>query len=59
MAGGSLGNAKKAKNDEFYTVYDYIQKEMNAYILLMQEFLSKGESHDYGVKNRYNNRANL
>lgn len=32
MAGGSLGNAKKAKNDEFYTVYDYIQKEMNAYL---------------------------
>lgn len=32
MAGGSLGNAKKIKNDEFYTVYDYIQKEMNAYL---------------------------
>lgn len=28
----SLGNAKKVKNDEFYTVYDYIQKEMNAYL---------------------------
>lgn len=32
MANESLGNAKKAKNDEFYTVYDYIQKEMNAYL---------------------------
>lgn len=28
----SLGQAKKIKNDEFYTVYDYIQKEMNAYL---------------------------
>ncbi len=32
MANESLGNAKKTKNDEFYTVYDYIQKEMNAYL---------------------------
>jgi hypothetical protein len=32
MANESLGSAKKAKNDEFYTVYDYIQKEMNAYL---------------------------
>lgn len=32
MANESLGNAKKSKNDEFYTVYDYIQKEMNAYL---------------------------
>ena len=32
MANESLGNAKKVKNDEFYTVYDYIQKEMNAYL---------------------------
>ena len=32
MANDSLGNAKKAKNDEFYTVYEYIQKEMNAYL---------------------------
>lgn len=32
MANESLGNARKSKNDEFYTVYDYIQKEMNAYL---------------------------
>lgn len=32
MANESLGNAKKVKNDEFYTVYEYIQKEMNAYL---------------------------
>ena len=27
-----LGDARKNKNDEFYTVYDYIQKEINAYL---------------------------
>ena len=27
-----LGNAKKAKNDEFYTQYQDIEKEMNAYL---------------------------
>ncbi len=32
MTNDSLGQAKKVKNDEFYTVYDYIQKEMNAYL---------------------------
>lgn len=32
MANDSLSNAKNKKNDEFYTVYDYIQKEMNAYL---------------------------
>ena len=32
MANESLGKAKIRKNDEFYTVYDYIQKEMNAYL---------------------------
>ena len=32
MANESLGKAKVRKNDEFYTVYDYIQKEMNAYL---------------------------
>lgn len=32
MANDSLGQAKKTKNDEFYTVYEYIQKEMNAYL---------------------------
>lgn len=28
----SLGNAKKAKNDEFYTQYSDIEAEMNAYV---------------------------
>lgn len=28
----SLQKAKKAKNDEFYTVFDFIQKEINAYL---------------------------
>ncbi len=32
MANDSLQQAKREKNDEFYTVYDYIQKEINAYI---------------------------
>lgn len=32
VANDSLGKAKIKKNDEFYTVYDYIQKEMNAYL---------------------------
>lgn len=32
MANDSLQKAKVVKNDEFYTVYDYIQKEINAYV---------------------------
>lgn len=32
MANDSLQQAKRVKNDEFYTVYDYIQREINAYI---------------------------
>jgi hypothetical protein len=32
MANESLVNAKKAKNDEFYTQYHDIEKEMNAYL---------------------------
>lgn len=32
MANNSLGQAKKIKNDEFYTLYEYIQKEINAYL---------------------------
>lgn len=28
----SLTNARKSKNDEFYTVYEFIQKEVNAYL---------------------------
>ena len=32
MANATLSAAKNAKNDEFYTVYDYIQNEMNAYL---------------------------
>ena len=32
MANDNLGNAKKAKNDEFYTQFSDIQKEMNAYL---------------------------
>jgi len=32
MANQNLGDAKKAKNDEFYTQYHDIQKEMNAYL---------------------------
>lgn len=32
MAKQNLIDARKVKNDEFYTVYDYIQKEMNAYL---------------------------
>ena len=29
MANDALSQAKKTKNDEFYTVYHYIQKEIN------------------------------
>lgn len=32
MANDNLTSAKKAKNDEFYTQYEDIQKEMNAYL---------------------------
>jgi hypothetical protein len=32
MANENLGAAKKAKNDEFYTQYGDIEKEMNAYL---------------------------
>jgi hypothetical protein len=32
MANENLGEAKKAKNDEFYTQYDDINKEINAYL---------------------------
>ena len=32
MANDSLQQAKRVKNDEFYTVFDYIQKEINAYL---------------------------
>ena len=32
MANDILHKAKKKKNDEFYTVYEYIQKEVNAYL---------------------------
>jgi hypothetical protein len=32
MANSNLGAAKKAKNDEFYTQYQDIEKEMNAYL---------------------------
>jgi hypothetical protein len=32
MANEGLGDAKKAKNDEFYTQYVDIEKEMNAYL---------------------------
>ena len=28
----ALGKAKEAKNDEFYTIYADIEKEMNAYL---------------------------
>ena len=32
MANRNLGDAKRAKNDEFYTQYHDIEKEMNAYL---------------------------
>lgn len=32
MANENLGNARAAKNDEFYTQYSDIEKEMNAYL---------------------------
>jgi len=32
VANSNLGDAKKAKNDEFYTQYHDIEKEMNAYL---------------------------
>jgi len=32
MANTNLTNAKKAKNDEFYTQYHDIEKEINAYL---------------------------
>lgn len=32
MANDNLAKAKTAKNDEFYTLYEFIQKEINAYL---------------------------
>ena len=32
MANKNLANAKKVKNDEFYTQYSDIQKEIEAYL---------------------------
>lgn len=32
MANDTLTNAKRVKNDEFYTQYADIEKEINAYI---------------------------
>ncbi|MEL7636882.1 MAG: adenine-specific methyltransferase EcoRI family protein [Anaerolineaceae bacterium] len=32
MANEKLSEAKKAKKDEFYTQYNVIEKEMNAYL---------------------------
>ena len=32
MANTNIANAKTAKNDEFYTQYADIQKEINAYL---------------------------
>ena len=32
MANDALLNARKQQNDEFYTLYEYIQKEVNAYL---------------------------
>ena len=32
MANENLGDARKSKNDEFYTQYADIEKEMNAYL---------------------------
>ena len=32
MANEGLSNAKRAKNDEFYTQYRDIEKEVNAYL---------------------------
>lgn len=37
MANESLGDARKAKNDEFYTQYGDIEKEMNAYLDLNED----------------------
>ena len=31
-ANKQFANAKRAKNDEFYTLYEDIQKEINAYL---------------------------
>ena len=37
MANEDLGNARKAKDDEFYTQFNDIQKEMNAYLEYSQD----------------------
>ena len=39
MANTNLANAKTAKNDEFYTQYPDIQKEINAYLEYDHNFL--------------------
>jgi hypothetical protein len=39
MANANLGNARKAKNDEFFTQFHDIEKEMNAYLEYNPEVL--------------------
>lgn len=41
MANSNLANAKSAKNDEFYTQYHDIEKEINAYIEYFDEATRK------------------
>ena len=43
MANETLGNAKRAKNDEFYTQYSDIEAEMNAY-LSYDEIVFRGKT---------------
>lgn len=44
MANENLGAAKKGKNDEFYTQYHDIEKEMNTYLDFDENvFLNKVE----------------
>ena len=35
MANESMVNAKKRKFDEYYTVYECIQKEINAFMIII------------------------
>ena len=46
MANTNLANAKTAKNDEFYTQYPDIQKEINAYLDYNPDVFRKLEEMD-------------
>ena len=60
MANRSLHVAKKDKNDEFYTQYSDIQKEINAYLEFNTDVFKNKTLHYYlSYKSFYQNQIRL